>query len=50
MRLVTNSSVSNMIICSEVPVNMHVEILHVGNSILDDILNVLQSKEWLTCD
>ena len=39
-----------IIICSEVPVNMHVEILHVGNSILDDILNVLQSKEWLTCD
>jgi len=30
--------VSNIIICSEVPVNMHVEILHVGNSILDDIL------------
>jgi len=27
--------VPNMIICSEVPVNMHVEILRVGNSNLD---------------
>jgi len=30
--------VLNIIICGEVRVNMHVEILHVGNSILDDIL------------
>jgi len=36
----TNEGIKNIIICSEVPVNMHVEILHVGNSIL-----VLQSKE-----